>query len=197
MTPQAPPKKSWLGSSSFRDTGRNLQMLGPESTRPGKGKMPGTGCIPNTARQYPRIGGGICQAHGRQAAGGLAEETASRIACLGRKQKKDIWPQKGGLQALPGYSCGKRPAGNDRRIGGSFRARWGRKRLHQRRLTYQNIQWKLYFLWRAGIRHGRNHEWPGHSWRLSAYAGTFLSFTDQARNALRLTAMMKLHVITG
>ncbi len=27
------------------------------------------------------------------------------------------------------------------------------------------------------------------------YAGTFLSFTDQARNALRLTAMMKLHVI--
>jgi hypothetical protein len=48
---------------------------------------------------------------------------------------------------------------------------------------------------RARIRHGRHHERRGAARRLHPYGGTFLTFSDYSRNAIRMAALMKQRVI--
>jgi hypothetical protein len=48
---------------------------------------------------------------------------------------------------------------------------------------------------RARIRHGRHHERRALHGGFIPYGGTFLTFSDYSRNAIRMAALMKLRVV--
>ena len=54
---------------------------------------------------------------------------------------------------------------------------------------------RQHFLWRTRTCNGEHIKRHGASWRLDSFASTFLIFSDYMRPAIRLAALMKLHVI--
>jgi transketolase len=47
----------------------------------------------------------------------------------------------------------------------------------------------------ARVRHDGDRQWPRPAWRPDPYTATFLVFSDYARNAIRMAALMKLRQI--
>ena len=75
------------------------------------------------------------------------------------------------------------PDSADKKVQGAASGGWGLRRREHRLAACGNMQWV------QDIK--RN----GASWRLDPFAGTFLIFSDYMRPAIRLAALMKLHVI--
>ena len=107
--------------------------------------MPGTGCMPNTASNIPNWRRNFCQAHGRQAAGGLAENS---VDCLrwGESKEGYMATKEVASQACLDILKGGALPGNDRRIGGSFGLGRDEIPLHQRPLDCKTYNGNYIFM---------------------------------------------------
>ena len=180
-----------LEVGAVRDPAGSLRGVGREGSRRARTNPNGTRRSPPTQRQVPAGSRRIQAPHDAKQLPADWAEKAQAIIAGANERAETVATRKASQQAIEGLSAAlPELLGGSADLTGSNLTNWKAAKPVRVNAERQGSR-QLRQLRRARIRHERRDQRHRAAWRLQAFGGTFLTFSDYSRNALRVAALMK------